>query len=693
MKNWIANIKTHYKWALALVLISFTLGAVLVNTNAKPAKEAANTESHEGHEHEEEESTTWTCSMHPQIKQDKPGQCPICAMDLIPLESMDKGGGDVNPDELVMTESATKLAELQTSVVQAGSPEKTLHLQGKVQADERKIAKITARFAGRIEKLEINFTGQFVEKGTPLATLYSPDLLAAQQELIQAAKVKNQHPRLYQSAKAKLKLWDLTETQIEKIAQQQAPEPYFQVLAPIGGTVMKRHVAKGAYVKQGSPLFEVADLSSVWVLFDAYESDLPWVQKGDKVTFTMEALPGKTFKTAIAYIDPFLNAQERVTKLRAEVPNGQGHLKPGMFVNGKIFGELEGAENPLLIPKSAVLWTGKRAVVYVKVPDREMPSFLYREITLGAEAGDYYVVADGLEAGEEVVTNGVFKVDAAAQLQGLPSMMNAQGGTTSTGHDHGQMADASAKEGVHTSFRVGGNCSMCKDRIEKAANAVPGVAQATWEQETGILHLNANNNEVVNQVHKAIAQIGHDTEKQKAPDAVYENLPECCLYERFTYTQKGAETTKQLDETTQKQLADLTDAYLKLKDKLVSDKSGKKQAEAMQEQLNEISMQAFKGKAHEQWMTLSKGITVALEKITTSNDIKQERKAFIALSNDMIALVKQFGAGADTLFLQYCPMADNDKGAYWLSKEEAIRNPYFGSMMLTCGEVKNTLTK
>lgn len=693
MKNWIANIKTHYKWALALVLISFTLGAVLVNTNAKPAKKAANTESHEGHDHEQEKSTTWTCSMHPQIKQDKPGQCPICAMDLIPLESMDKGGGDANPDELVMTESATKLAELQTSVIQAGSPEKTLYMQGKVAADERKIAQITSRFAGRIEKLKINFTGQFVEKGKPLATLYSPDLLAAQQELIQAAKVKDQHPRLYQSAKAKLKLWDLTEKQITQIEQQQAPEPYFEVLAPIGGIVMKRHVATGAYVKQGSPLFEVANLSSVWVLFDAYESDLPWVQKGDKVTFTLEALPGKTFKTAIAYIDPFLQARERVTKLRAEVPNKQGHLKPGMFVNSKIFGALEGEENPLLIPKSAVLWTGKRAVVYVKVPNREMPSFLYREITLGAEAGDYYVVANGLEAGEEVVTNGVFKVDAAAQLQGLPSMMNAQGGKTLTGHDHGQMAVASYKEGVHTSFRVGGNCSMCKDRIEKAANAVTGVLQASWEQETGILHLNANNNEVVNKVHKAIAQAGHDTEKQQAPDAVYENLPGCCLSIRFDYSKESPQATDQLDEITQKQLADLTETYLKLKDQLVSDKSGKKQAEAMLKQINRVSMQVFKGKAHDQWMTISKGITDALENIEKSNDIKEERKAFIVLSNDMIALVKQFGAGSDTLYLQYCPMADNDKGAYWLSKEEAIRNPYFGSMMLTCGEVKNTLNQ
>ncbi|MGM0552023.1 MAG: efflux RND transporter periplasmic adaptor subunit, partial [Bacteroidota bacterium] len=492
MKNWITTIKTHYKWALALVLISFTLGAVLVNTTNSTTGESTEKTLQEDHSHDEEEATTWTCSMHPQIKQDKPGQCPICGMDLIPLESTDSGSDEVYPDELVMTEAASKLAELQTSVVKHGSPEKIVHLQGKVQADERNIAKLTARFGGRIEELSLNFTGEFVEKGQPLATLYSPELMATQQELIEAAKVKEQHPSMYQSAKAKLRLWDLSENQIAQIEKQQDPDPYFQILSPVRGTVMKRQVAKGAYVKKGDPLFEVTDLSSVWVLFDAYESDLPWINKGNKVTFTVEAFPGKQFETKITFIDPFLNAQERVAKLRAEVPNPKGHLKPGMFVSGKISGQLEDQQNPLLIPKSAVLWTGKRAVVYVKVPDREMPSFLFREITLGAEAGDYYVVAEGLSEGQEVVTNGVFKIDAASQLQGLPSMMNAQGGMQSTGHAHGQEQQAAGSpkestEGVHTSFRVGGNCSMCKDRIEKAARSVAGVAEATWEQESGIL--------------------------------------------------------------------------------------------------------------------------------------------------------------------------------------------------------------
>ncbi len=196
------------------------------------------------------------------------------------------------------------------------------------------------------------------------------------------------------------------------------------MLSPISGTVMKRHVALGDYVKEGSPLFQLTDLKSVWVMFDAYESDLPWIKKGDHVALTIPSIPGQDFEGRVAFIDPFINPKSRIAKVRIELPNAGLRLKPEMFANGVLHSKIATSSKHLLIPKSSVLWTGKRAVVYVKVPERDSPSFIYREITLGPEAGNFYVVADGLAEGEVIAVNGVFKIDAAAQLEGLPSMMN-----------------------------------------------------------------------------------------------------------------------------------------------------------------------------------------------------------------------------------------------------------------------------
>ncbi|NOR76550.1 MAG: efflux RND transporter periplasmic adaptor subunit, partial [Draconibacterium sp.] len=213
---------------------------------------------------------------------------------------------------------------------------------------------------------------------------------------------------------------------------------------------------------------------------------------------------------------------------RVKVKNPKFKIKPETFITGILESKIADLGNEILIPKTALLWTGKRAVVYVKVQDWENPSFLYREIILGPEAGNFYVVADGLNEGEEIAVNGVFKIDAASQLQGLPSMMNPDGGVVSTGHNHEK---GSKKSSVHTSFKVGGACDMCKDRIETAALSVFGVESANWESESQLLHLNfdaAKTNS--DAIQKAVAKVGHDTEKYKAPNEVYNDLPGCCLY-------------------------------------------------------------------------------------------------------------------------------------------------------------------
>ncbi|PLX11386.1 MAG: efflux RND transporter periplasmic adaptor subunit [Marinilabiliales bacterium] len=537
MRTIIKNIKENYKLVIGVLIFGILLGW-LIFPSSSSSQMSDSAEIHEGHDHESEDPTTWTCSMHPQIKQDKPGDCPICGMDLIPLESMGSEDENFEPNEVMMSESAAKIAEIQTTEVIKGNPEREIFLQGKVASDERKMAELTARFGGRIEKLYVSFTGEKVKKGEKLASIYSPELVTAQRELIEAVSLKETRPAIYEAAKAKLKLCDLSDQQIKQIEEQGEPKSYFDVLSPITGTVMKRYVSLGDYIKVGSPLFMVTDLSSVWVMFDAYEDDIPWIKKGDKIEFTVQSVPGKQYEANVSFIDPFINPKTRTANVRVEINNVGDRLKPEMFAKGKLYSQIAGNTNQLIIPKSSVLWTGKRAVVYVKVPERENPTFIYREIVLGPQAGDSYLVEKGLSEGEEIATNGVFKIDASAQLEGKMSMMNPGGGKVSTGHDHDENghSDQNMASPDHAMFEVGGACEMCKDRIEKTALSIEGVASAEWSTKDHILHLSYDSKEVdLDKIHKTIADAGHDTEKVKAPDSVYNDLPGCCLYERLSY--------------------------------------------------------------------------------------------------------------------------------------------------------------
>ncbi len=372
------------------------------------------------HEHASEE--VWTCAMHPQIQEDGPGTCPLCGMDLTKLKTV-SGAVEV-AGELQMSEAALRLANVQTSTVQQLSPEKELALSGKIKADESRISAITARFPGRVEQLYINFTGQAVRKGQKLASVYSPELITAQQELWEALGLKEQSPQLYEAVRNKLRLWELTETQIDSLEHQKTPATRFDILAPLTGTVTMRQVSLGDYIREGSSLFEIANLSRVWVVLDAYESDLPWIRTGDRITVTVKSLSGKEFRTRVSFIEPVIDPITRVAYIRAELNNSGQLLKPDMFVRGEIASRLPGKGESLVIPVSAVLWTGKRSVVYTQVRPEDPTTFAYREITLGEEIEGYYIVESGLEAGERIVTNGAFKLDAAAQLSNQPSMMN-----------------------------------------------------------------------------------------------------------------------------------------------------------------------------------------------------------------------------------------------------------------------------
>ncbi len=507
------------------------------------------------HNHADDaKSQIWTCSMHPQIRKEEPGKCPICGMNLIPLGQ--SGGANIDPDAIHFTPEAAQLANVLTTVVTRDKPVKEVRLYGKVQADERLLQNQVAYFPGRVEKLMVNFTGEMVRKGQVLASIYSPELITAQQELLEATKSKQSQPEIYEAAKEKLRQWKLTEQQILAIENSGKVQSNLEVVSTVNGIIVARKINNGDYVSQGMVLYEVADLSKVWVLFDAYESDLQFIDKGNQLEFTIPALPGISFTGTIVFIDPVIDPVNRVAKVRVEVNNTGGKLKPEMFANGIVKANLDAWRDKLVIPRSAVLWTGKRSVVYVKQSDKEA-IFKIREIGLGPVLGNSYVVTDGLKDGEEIVTQGTFSVDAAAQLEGKPSMMNREsmgnmdidgnkeingkkeigGNREINGNAFVVVKDIkSDSKNVRTEqskFRVSGNCEMCQERIETTAKSVAGVVSAVWDIPTNQLTVQFDPNKTnADAIQKAIAKVGHDTEKYKAKDEDYNKLPECCLYRK-----------------------------------------------------------------------------------------------------------------------------------------------------------------
>jgi membrane fusion protein, copper/silver efflux system len=463
--------------------------------------------------------TVWTCAMHPQIRIKEPGKCPICGMELIPLSQ-----SDVNVDSgaIHLSKEAAELANVMTSVVTKQKPVKEIRLFGKIQADERRIQSQVAHISGRIEKLLVNFTGESVSKSQALAMVYSPELITIQQEFLEAVKSKQSQPQIYAAAVEKLKQLRLTNNQIESIEVGGLVLNTIEIVSDVSGIVLSRRINVGDYISQGSILYDIADLSNVWVLFDAYESDLAYLNKNDVVSFSVQALPGKMLTGKIAFIDPVIDPETRVSKVRVEIQNSEGKLKPEMFVTGTIQARLSDYTEKIIVPQSAVLWTGKRSIVYVKQPGTNESVFKLREIELGPMLGSSYVVVSGLIEGEEIVTQGAFSVDAAAQLEGKPSMMN---GNIEVHRNTVEINNEA------TEFKVSGNCDMCKERIEKAAKSVKGVTSAEWNVNSKKIHVEYNGMKTSNEaIQKVIAKAGHDTELFKADDAVYNQLPECCRY-------------------------------------------------------------------------------------------------------------------------------------------------------------------
>lgn len=558
----------------------------------------------EAHDHENEIiDQIWTCSMHPQIRKAEAGNCPICGMELIPLASEEDSEAD--PNAIKMSPTAMQLANVQTAVVKLGSATKKLNLTGKISADERNIYTQTAHIAGRVERLNVNFEGEKVQEGQVIGTLYSPELVTAQEELFIAVQNQESQPQLLTAAKNKLKNWKLTNKQIDQLIQSGKTTDEFSVLADYSGVVVNLKVEKGDYLKEGQAFYEVADLSELWVLLDVHESDLSWINLGDKIDFSVKAFPNQKFSAKVSFIDPIIDPNTRVAKARIEVANAKGLLKPEMLVSASVKSQLSSESKEIIVPKSAVMWTGERSVVYVKQTANSGLHFTMREVELGASLGDTYIVRSGLTEGEEIAVNGTFSIDAAAQLAGKPSMMNPEGGQMNMGHNHGgnKKMDATPKE---TSMK------MNKEKIK-------------------------------------------------------------------------------IDEKAKKILTSLLKNYFELKDALTEDDltTAKSKVNSLQKSFEQVNMALFTGDAHLVWMDYSKKLGKNLEKANKAEDINQIRESFIPISKAVIGLNETFEPIGYKVYVQHCPMANNNRGADWLSKEKEIRNPYFGSSMLSCGELKS----
>ncbi len=297
------NNKTLITYVLILVGGMF-LGWLFFGGSEEPS----DTEQHVEEQHTDEEgNTVYTCSMHPSVREDEPGDCPICGMELVPADEVDESESEEDPYTLSMTATAMKLAEIQTTEVKREPAQKESRMPGKVMVDERKMAVMPAHFPGRIEELYLDYTGAQVEKGDPIASVYAPELVSAQKELLEAYEKRKSNPNLYRAARQKLINWEISETIIDDIIKEGEPRRHFDLHSHRSGYVVERRKATGDHVSFAEPIFEIADLSSVWIEFEAYENDLSSLAEGDSISFTVRSHPGKTYSGQITYIDPILD--------------------------------------------------------------------------------------------------------------------------------------------------------------------------------------------------------------------------------------------------------------------------------------------------------------------------------------------------------------------------------------------------
>jgi membrane fusion protein, copper/silver efflux system len=561
------KIKIYGKYAM-LIIVGLIIGWIMFGRSS---------DDHQHHEVAESDTEIiYTCSMHPQVRQPAPGDCPICGMDLIPVSDAEDDQSD-DPFFITLQDSRVQWANVRTQLVGSTDQGHSIRLSGRVVPNEQNTSVISANFPGRIERLYADYTGRFIRRGERLARIYSPELMQAQQELIQAAASKEQQPRMYEAARQRLRLFRLTDAQIQQIEQGGEASPTTDFYASQSGYLTQRAVSEGDYVSTGETLFTITDLSNVWVELNVYENQIGQIRRGDMARLRIPAQPDAELSGEVEFVDPFINPETRVARARLTVKNPDNLLKPEMLVEATLSSKPSNGTS-MVIPQTAVLWTGQRSVVYVKQPAETGMRFEFREIETGARTEEGYLVTSGLSAGEEIAVNGVFAIDAASQLRGHYSMM-----------------------------------------------APP--------------------------------------ERVLIPQPFKNNL-----------------------ET-------LFNIYFELKNALAADDPQKVQKHAanLQTQLQNTGEHSLEGEHHMFWMEQYNAIRSSLTNFIASNNLPEMRIHFEPLSKAFIETAQTLGGVGRTFYVAYCPMVDNDRGAYWLSEFKEIMNPYFGDMMLRCGEVRETI--
>lgn len=438
--------------------------------------------------------TVWTCSMHPQIRLTQPGQCPICGMKLITVDQL-----TAEQDRM------SAAAGIETEEVQYRELTKEIRTVGKLDYNERRVAVLTARVDGRIDRVFADFTGITVKKNDHLVDIYSPALYSGQAELLLALEASERATgdrrtpaANLESARTKLRLLGILPEQIAEIEKTRQITSHLRIFAPIGGVVVQKNIREQQYVKEGDVLYQIAELDPIWLFLDIYEYDLAWIRTGQSVDVTVEAYPGEVFHGTVVFIEPFLDDKTRTVKVRVNLKNPDGRLKPAMYakavlrvrlradgtptptgLEGKyicpmhpeivadgpgrcpicemplekvpdlkppasnLTGRSNGASDSglvLAVRKSAVLDTGRRQVVYRQ---RQDGAFELVEVTLGplaeSSAADgasmlYYPVLAGLNPGDQVVIHGGFLLDSQRQLEGMPSLLYQEGRSAASLH-------------------------------------------------------------------------------------------------------------------------------------------------------------------------------------------------------------------------------------------------------------------
>jgi len=650
-------------------------------------------------------------------------------MDLIPVKR-DSTSGEMEAVSLrtiTITPQARKLAEVMVHPVERRLVDVETRMLGKVQYDETRLGDITAWMGGRIDKLYVDYTGSTVKKAQPMASIYSPELLTAQAELIQSVKairslekstlrlVKETATQTEAAAREKLRLLGLSHGQIEGVIERGTPADHITLYAPMSGVVIQKDVVEGMYVKTGTRIYAIADLSVVWVVLEAYESDLPWIKLGQQVDFQTEAYPGEVFQGKVVYIDPVVSEKTRTVRGRVNVPNRGGKLKPGMFVSAVNWAETKGKEKPLVIPASAPLITGKRAVVYVEVPGKE-GTYEGREIVLGPRAGDYYVVKSGLSKGDLVVTKGNFKIDSAVQIMARPSMMDPQGGSAGGGHQHqGSHRKDRGSTGASPSFRVPAPLATELHHLALTLNELEGILGSRDLKKSRLAYrdfyqqlcaidprsLTGRPALVWKELTMLLgndAILGSEADTLEEAGRLYRVLHDHFerLHDHFDFesTSQSVRVATDVPATFKQQLGEVLGHYLKLQEALAGDdfQSAKTVGPELERAVKHVDMRLLNDEAHAIWMRVLGTMDSGLTKILKADNITDLRSGFEPLSVGLTEAVAKLGVNtAGPIFEMYCPMAFDDKGATWLQNKEEIRNPYFGAAMLKCGEASRRL--